>query len=78
MLIKKTTGAVNGTRLSKALSGLTAGAVDRRAFLRGSGMAAGGLAALSALGGDGMVKKAEAVTSAPGDVTQVKTVWLRL
>ena len=74
MLIKKTTGAVNGTRLSKTLSGLTGGVVDRRAFLRRSGMAAGGLAAMSALGGEGMVKKAEAVSSTPGDVAQVKTV----
>jgi formate dehydrogenase major subunit len=74
MLIKKTTGTVNGTRLSKALGGLTDGAVDRRAFLRRSGMAAGGLAALSALGGEGMVKKAAAVTAAPGDISQVKTI----
>ena len=63
MLTKKTNGMANGTRLSKALTGLTGGAVDRRTFLKRSGLAVGGLAAVSAVTG-GMVRKAGAQAQA--------------
>ncbi len=59
MLRKKVNGASRSPRLSKALSGMTGGAIDRRTFLRRSGLTAGGLAAAGAVTG-GMVKKAEA------------------
>ena len=73
MLTKKTNGVAHGPRLSKALGGLTGGAVDRRTFLRRSGLTAGGIAAASALP-LGMVKKAEAATAAKSDVKTVKTI----
>jgi formate dehydrogenase major subunit len=59
MLRKKTSGTATMPRLSKALAGSIGGAVDRRAFLKGSGLAAGGIAAASALN-FGMVRKADA------------------
>ncbi len=59
MLKKRTSGSVNGAKLSAALAGLTGGAVDRRTFLKRSGLTAGGLAAIGALSG-GMTRKAEA------------------
>ena len=62
MLRKKTGGVANGPRLTKALSGLTGGAIDRRTFLRRSGITAVGAAAVGTLGG-GTVTKAEAATS---------------
>ena len=62
MLRKKSKGLARSTNISRALAGVTGGAVDRRTFLRNSGLAAGGIAAGSLLTG-GMVKKAEA---APG------------
>jgi formate dehydrogenase major subunit len=74
MLRKGTNGAVNGARLSSALTGLTGGTVDRRSFLRRSGLSAGGIAAASWLGG-GMVTRATAQTNgAAGAVEQIKTV----
>jgi len=63
MLRKKANGVANGPRLSKALTGLTGSAIDRRTFLRRSGLAAGGIAAASTLAG-GTVTKAKA--AAPG------------
>ena len=62
MLTKRTNGVANGPQLSKALTGLTGGAVDRRTFLKRSGLAAGGLAAVAAAGG-GMVRQAQAQTA---------------
>jgi formate dehydrogenase major subunit len=59
MLRKKSKGLARSTNISRALAGVTGGAVDRRTFLRNSGLAAGGIAAGSLLTG-GMVKKAEA------------------
>jgi formate dehydrogenase major subunit len=59
MLRKKSKGLARSTNISRALAGVTGGAVDRRTFLRNSGLAAGGIAAGSILTG-GMVKKAEA------------------
>jgi formate dehydrogenase major subunit len=63
MLVKKTNGVARGSGLSKALSGLTGSAIDRRTFLRRSGLAAGGIAAASTLTG-GLVTRAEAQTQA--------------
>ena len=63
MLRKKANGVANGPRLSNALAGHVGGAVDRRAFLKGSGLVAGGLAAASTLN-LGMVKRAHAQASA--------------
>jgi formate dehydrogenase major subunit len=61
--------------LSRALTGLTGSAIDRRSFLRHSGLAAGGIAAASTLAG-GMVKKAEAakMADAAGEMKTVKSV----
>jgi formate dehydrogenase major subunit len=59
MLRKKSKGLARSTNISRALAGVTGGAVDRRTFLRNSGLAAGGIAAGSLLSG-GMVKRAEA------------------
>ncbi len=73
MLTRKANGVANGPRMSKALAGLTGGAVDRRTFLKRSGLTAGGLAAASALTG-GMVRKAEAQTAMTGGVEEVKSV----
>ncbi len=73
MLTKRTNGVANGPRLSKALAGLTGGAIDRRTFLRRSGLTAGGIAAASALP-FGMVRKAEAASDAADTVKIVKSV----
>jgi formate dehydrogenase major subunit len=74
MLRKKTSGALNGSRMSKTLAGLTGGVLDRRTFLGRSGLAAGGLAAASLAGG-GMVTRAKAQTqAAAGAVQQIKSV----
>ncbi|HSA79988.1 MAG TPA: hypothetical protein VLE23_04140, partial [Geminicoccaceae bacterium] len=73
MLRKKTSGALNGSRMSKTLAGLTGGVLDRRTFLSRSGLAAGGVAAASLAGG-GMVTRAQAQTQAASAVNQVKTV----
>jgi len=62
-----------GTRLSKALAGVTGGAVDRRTFLRRSGLAAGAVAAASTIS-LGTVKRADAQAprAASGDVKLIK------
>ena len=70
MLRKKVNGASRSPRLSKALAGLTGGAIDRRSFLRRSGLTAGGLAAAGAMGG-GMVKKAEAQSAGTGGKMEI-------
>jgi len=59
--------------LSKALSGLTGSAIDRRTFLKRSGLAAGGLAAVSAAG-LGRIEKARAQTAAAGKIARIKSV----
>jgi formate dehydrogenase major subunit len=75
MLTKKTNGVAKGPRLSKALTGLTGSAVDRRTFLRRSGLAAGGIAAASTLAG-GTVTKAKAAQpgAATGKIETIKSV----
>jgi formate dehydrogenase major subunit len=74
MLTKKTNGVANGSRLSKALAGVTGGAIDRRAFLRRSGLAAGSIAAATTLTA-GTVTRAKAATpAATGKVDMIKSV----
>jgi len=73
MLTKRTNGVATGPRLSKALSGLTGSAIDRRTFLKRSGLAAGGLAAVSAAG-LGRIEKARAQTAAAGKIARIKSV----
>ncbi|UCH72623.1 MAG: molybdopterin-dependent oxidoreductase, partial [Rhodospirillales bacterium] len=65
MLRKKSKGLTRGSQLSRALAGVTGGAVDRRTFLRNSGLAAGGLAAAGAFTG-ATVRKAEAQVATAG------------
>lgn len=72
MLRKKTARVAGGAHLTRALAGVTGGAVDRRTFLRNSGLAAGGLAAAGALTG-GVVKKVKAETVS-GEVEIRKSV----
>ncbi len=72
MLRKKANGHANGSRMTRALTGLTGGAIDRRTFLRRSGLTAGGLAGAAALSG-GMVRKAEA-QAAGGSVEMVRSI----
>jgi formate dehydrogenase major subunit len=72
MLRKTSNRAAGNTHLSRALAGLTGGAVDRRTFLKRSGLAAGGLAAAGTLSG-GMVKKAKA-QSGTAKVEVIKSV----
>ncbi|HEY0833306.1 MAG TPA: formate dehydrogenase subunit alpha [Azospirillum sp.] len=74
-ITRKSTGSAAGPKLSKALSGLTGSAVDRRTFLRRSGLAAGGAAAVAGLP-FGMVRKADAATATPsgGEIKQIKSV----
>jgi len=73
-ITKKSTGTAGGSKLSKALSGLTGSSIDRRTFLRRSGLAAGGAAAVAGLP-LGMVRKADAATAVGGaPVKQVKTI----
>jgi formate dehydrogenase major subunit len=75
MLTKRTNGIATGTHLSKALTGLTGSAIDRRAFLRRSGLAAGGIVAASTLAG-GTVTKARAAdpAAAGGKVETIKSI----
>ncbi len=72
MLRKTSNRAAGNAHLSRTLSGLTGGAVDRRTFLKRSGLAAGGLAAAGTLSG-GMVKKAKA-QSGSAKVEVIKSV----
>jgi len=74
MLTKRTNGIASSPRLSQAFAGSIGGAVDRRAFLKGSGLVAGGIAAASAMK-FGMVKKASAQTkAAAGEVKNTLSV----
>ena len=73
MLIKRSDATLHRTRLQTALGDLSAGPLDRRAFLRRAGFTAGamGLANLPL----GSVKRAEAAAISPGlAVKTVKTV----
>ena len=74
MLRKKSKGLARSTNISRALAGVTGGAVDRRTFLRNSGLAAGGMAAAAAAGSGGMVKRAAAQAGKTDNVEIVKTV----
>jgi len=49
MLIKRTDGKAAKQRLASAYQGLSAGGLDRRAFLRQAGLGGAGLAALGAI-----------------------------
>ena len=69
MLRKKSKGLARSTSITRALAGVTGGAVDRRTFLRNSGLAAGGLAAAGALTG-GTVRKAQAQAASAGIVVK--------
>src|SRR3546814_11192950 len=71
MLTKRTNGAAEAPRLSKAIASIAGSAIDRRAFLKRSGLAAGGIAAASIP--LGMVKKAEAASAATGNITIIKS-----
>jgi len=75
MLTKKQNGVANGPRMSRALSGVLGGAIDRRTFLRRSGLTAGGAALASTLP-MGMVRRAEAQTAATGarKLNEIKSV----
>ena len=75
MLTKKQNGVANGPRMSRALSGVLGGAIDRRTFLRRSGLTAGGAALASTLP-LGMVKTAESQTAATGarKLNEIKSV----
>ncbi|MGQ0662543.1 MAG: formate dehydrogenase subunit alpha [Pseudomonadota bacterium] len=74
MLTRKTSFSAGGTRVAKALAGVTGGAIDRRAFLARSGLAAGGLAAAAALP-LGMVRKSDAATPvAAGEIKKILNV----
>ena len=59
MLIKRSDGQAAKQRLASAYQGLSAGGLDRRAFLRQAGFGGAGLAALGAIGGPGMARAAE-------------------
>ncbi|MCW5698905.1 MAG: molybdopterin-dependent oxidoreductase, partial [Rhodospirillales bacterium] len=63
MLSKRHDGVANGPRMSRVLTSVLGGAIDRRTFLRRSGLTAGG-AALAAAIPAGTVKKASAQTGA--------------
>ncbi|HEY9081391.1 formate dehydrogenase subunit alpha [Magnetovibrio sp.] len=69
MLIKKKNGSASAPRLKQALSKSMGGAVDRRAFLKGSGLAAGGVALAGALplGAVQKAKAAEPMGDAKGE-----------
>jgi len=73
MLTKRIHGASGGAKLTKALAGLTGGAIDRRTFLKRSGLTAGGIAAAATLSG-GMVTKAKAAAPAGGEIQIIKSV----
>jgi len=68
MLTKKSGGVANGPRLRKALTGVTGGSMDRRAFLKRSGLTAG-TAALATVAPIGLAGKAKAASH-----STVKTV----
>jgi formate dehydrogenase major subunit len=64
VLIRKTERTARQARLTAALSGASAGGVDRREFLRRSGFAAGALAAVGSLPLT-TVRRAEAAAAGP-------------
>ena len=77
MLTKKSSGMTRSARLSKAISGFTGGAMDRRAFLKRSGLTAGGAAVASTMD-FGMVKKANAQSGVdPSANIEIKTIATR-
>uniref|UniRef100_UPI002FD8E37B molybdopterin-dependent oxidoreductase n=1 Tax=Elioraea tepidiphila TaxID=457934 RepID=UPI002FD8E37B len=71
MLIKRSDATRARGGIAQAFASFSAGALDRRAFLRRSGVAAGGLAAVAGLGA-GTVKRAEAGPMQPGVPVEVK------
>jgi formate dehydrogenase major subunit len=74
VLIKRKSGEASRTRLQGLAGTLSAGALDRRTFLKRSGLAAGGLAAVGSLT-LGAVREAEAGFVAPNvPVKRVKNV----
>ena len=74
MLIKKSEGTSTKARVSKALDAMSAGAVNRRTFLKRSGYAAGG-AALAATLPISMVKNTEVqAASMGGKIKEVLSV----
>ncbi len=73
MLTKKANGAAKGSRLSKAFTAVTGGAIDRRSFLKRSGLTVGGVAAASTMQ-FGMVRKAEAQQTGGNDIEVRKSV----
>ncbi|MBR0666779.1 formate dehydrogenase subunit alpha [Roseomonas hellenica] len=76
MLIKRSDGRAAKQRLASAYQGLSAGGLDRRAFLRQAGITGAGLAALGSLG-TGRVEAAEGsmgVLDHAQPVTRVKNI----
>src|SRR5687767_2119412 len=74
MLIKKSNGLANPTRLGGALAAIAGATMDRRAFLKRSGLTAGGIAVISTLP-FATVQKADAATARPiGPITLKKNV----
>ncbi|TQF82547.1 formate dehydrogenase subunit alpha [Elioraea sp. Yellowstone] len=71
MLIKRSDASRARGGLAQAFASFSAGALDRRAFLRRSGVAAGGLAAVAGLAA-GTVKRAEAGPMQPGVPVEVR------
>jgi formate dehydrogenase major subunit len=71
MLIKRSDATRARGGIAQAFASFSAGALDRRAFLRRSGVAAGGLAAVAGLGA-GTVKRAEAGPMRPGVPVEIK------
>ena len=71
MLTRKTNGVASGPRLSKALGGMAASAIDRRTFLKRSGIAAGTMAAASGMS-FGMVRKARAQQAAAAGEVEIR------
>jgi formate dehydrogenase major subunit len=75
MLIKRKSADVQRGNLQAAMAGLSAGAMDRRTFLRRSGLVAGGIVATGTLT-IGSVRKAEAagITRPSGEVRIIKNI----
>lgn len=70
MLTKKTNGVANGPRLSRTLTAVAGGAIDRRTFLKRSGLAAGGAAAITTA--PGLMRPAKAGFAAAGAAVEIK------
>jgi formate dehydrogenase major subunit len=72
MLIKRKSGEASRGSLQAVAAGLSAGAIDRRSFLKRSGLAVGGLAAVGSMQ-LGSVRKAAAVAAPkPGVPIEIK------